>query len=55
MKVVISQGQIVSFYIKSANMIRESGKIGENRGNFNKIGENRNFHMVSLDTASAPV
>jgi len=37
MKVVISQGLI---YIKSGNIVRKSGK-------------NLNFHIISIDTASA--
>jgi len=36
-------------YIKSENMLRKSGKI------INKIGENRNFHIVGIDTAFAPI
>jgi len=35
----------------SENMLRKSGKIGKI---IYKIGENRNFHIVSIDTASAP-
>jgi len=38
-------------YLKSGHMVRKSGKIVKN---FNKIGENRNFRIVSIDTASAP-
>jgi len=32
-------------------MVRKSGK---NRGNYQKIGENRNFNIVIIDTESAP-
>jgi len=31
------------------------GKSGKNRENYQQNGENRNFHIVSIDTASAPV
>jgi len=48
-KVVIPQGQIRQFYVKSGNMLRKSGiKIG----NYKQNRENRNFHIISIDTVS---
>jgi len=38
-------------YIKSGNMAWKSGKYLEN---YQKIVENRNFHIVSIETASTP-
>jgi len=37
-------------YIKSGNVVKKSGK---NQQNINKIGKNRNFHMLSIDTVSS--
>jgi len=61
---VYNQGRIQTMWklwfhkVKLCNLykIEKCGKkIGEKIGKiFNKIGENRNFHIVSIDTASAP-